>query len=326
MVEIATIDEDELERLVAVHNAVLTRAPANGAEFVDWKRQADDMLWLVAVVDGRDVGAGVGLLGWHLPPRTGIVEAWTLPDARGQGVGTALYEELLSWSSERGCLAVQTAVAEDDERSMAWAARRGFSEIGRNSRLVLDLGPIEAPAVEPPTGIEIVTWPERPGIERQLYEVFVEASPDVPGEGEAEVPPFERWLANDMQGIADEPEAVFVALAGDEVVGYAKLSLRQGQTDEAFHDLTGVKRAWRGRGIAGALKRAQIAWAKEHGYGRLVTQNEERNEPIRRLNVRHGYRIEPGRIFLRTAVEANGQAASAASRRARSGAARRARR
>jgi len=44
---------------------------------------------------------------------------------------------------------------------------------------------------------------------------------------------------------------------------------------------------------------AEIAWAKEQGYERLETQNEERNEPIRRLNERHGYVVEPGSITLR---------------------------
>ena len=42
-----------------------------------------------------------------------------------------------------------------------------------------------------------------------------------------------------------------------------------------------------------------MAWAKEHGYERLSTNNEERNEPIRRLNERYGYRPAPGRIFVR---------------------------
>jgi GNAT superfamily N-acetyltransferase len=105
-----------------------------------------------------------------------------------------------------------------------------------------------------------------------------------------------------MQGIADRPEAVFVAFDDDEVVGYAKLALAPSEANTAWHDLTGVKRAWRGRGIAAALKRTQIAWAKEQGYRRLVTHNEERNEPIRRLNERHGYRLEPGRIFLRAEI------------------------
>ena len=40
---------------------------------------------------------------------------------------------------ERGCVTLETTVAEDDEASLAWADRRGFREVGRNSRLVLDL-------------------------------------------------------------------------------------------------------------------------------------------------------------------------------------------
>ncbi len=302
MVEIVSVNVADLDRVVAVHNKVRDDDPTTVEGLVDWRRQAEDMVWLVAVADSEDSGAGIGLVGWHLPPQTAIVEAWTVPDARGRGIGAALYAELVRWSSERGCLAVQTAVAEDDEASLAWADRRGFREIGRNSRLVLDLDPIEAPLVDPPAGIEIATWAERPGIERGLYDVFVEAVPDVPGQEDSELSPFENWLVNDMQGLSDRPEAVFVALAEDEVVGYGKLSLPHIWTGDAFHDLTGVKRAWRRGGIAGALKRAQIAWAKEQGYYRLVTQNEERNEPIRRLNARHGYHIEPGRVFLRTAV------------------------
>ena len=101
---------------------------------------------------------------------------------------------------------------------------------------------------------------------------------------------FEDWLAQDMKGSGDRADATFVAVAGGEVVGYAKFSLTAAQPTTAHHDMTGVKRAWRRRGIAGALKRAQISWAKEHGYQRLATQNEVRNEPIRRLNERLGYR------------------------------------
>ena len=38
----------------------------------------------------------------------------------------------------------------------------------------------------------------------------------------------------------------------DEVVGYAKLALSSARPDVVMHDVTGVRRAWRGRGIAGA--------------------------------------------------------------------------
>ena len=304
MIEVEEIGATALGRLVAVHNAVRRDDPAAIEEFVDWKRQAGATVWLVAVASGEDVGAGVGVAGWHARPQTAHIEAWALPAVRGRGVGSALLGELTRWSARNGCTAVETPVAEDDGASVAWVQHRGFVEVGRDSRLVLDLGPIEAPAVAPPDGIEIVAWADRPGLEEAMYEVYLEAEPDIPGEEETEPPSLEQWLANDMRGVADRPEAVFVALSGSEVVGFAKLALPARWTGTAHHDLTGVRRAWRGRGIAGALKRAQIRWAKEQGYRRLVTSNEERNEPIRRLNARHGYRVEPGRVLMRAPIAA----------------------
>ena len=301
MVTVSPVEVAELGRVVAVHNAVRPDDPTTVDELVDWKRQAEDMVWLVATSGGEDAGAGVGLVGWHSEPQTARGETWVLSHLRGRGVGSAIFVELERWGAQRGCTAMQTQVEEDDEASLAWAARRGFSEVGRESQLVLDLDAIEAPAIDPAPGIVITTWAERLGIERELYAVYVEAEPDIPGEEANEVAPFEKWLASDMQGLSDRPDAVFVALAGEEVVGYAKLAFPPEGT-RVVHDLTGVKRAWRGRGIAGALKRAQIAWAKEQGYERLVTGNEERNEPIRRLNLRHGYRVEPGKVFLRRTI------------------------
>jgi len=129
--------------------------------------------------------------------------------------------------------------------------------------------------------------------------VSVEASPDVPGYEDEEHEPFEAWLAHDMQGPGDLPEATFVAVAGDEVVGYAKFSLNTIDTTSAYHDLTAVRRAWRGRGVARALKATQIAWAKANGYEELRTGNDERNIAMRRLNAELGYKPAIGRIFLR---------------------------
>jgi len=225
-----------------------------------------------------------------------------LPAQRRRGAGSALYAWASGWARERGQSELEAWVKEADEESRAFAERRGFREVAREERLVLDLRESEPLAVGPPQGIEIVTWAERPELARGLYEVNLEASPDIPGDEENEVAPFEEWLARDMGGPGDRPEATFVALAGDDVVGYSKFSLTSAQPTTAYHDLTGVKRAWRGRGIAAALKSAQIAWARANGYERLFTNNEERNLPIKRLNERFGYRREPGRILVRGPV------------------------
>lgn len=300
MIEVVEIGEAELERFVAGRTAVSPRDPITAAAFADWRRQAEDMAWFLALEDGRDVGGGLVYVGWHSEPGVGSAEAWTLAEARGRGVGQALYEELLRWATDRGCVALDTRVQADDPAGLAWTERRGFRRIGAESASTLALSSIAVPDVAPPDGITIQSWAERPGIEHALYTVFCEATRDIPGQAGVEVPSFERWLANDMRGTSDRPDAVFVALAGDEVVGYAKLSLDDGDPEAAWNDLCGVRRAWRGRGVAGALKRAQIAWAMSQGLERLHARNELANEPIRRLNERLGYLTEPGTILLRT--------------------------
>jgi GNAT superfamily N-acetyltransferase len=295
--EIREIHEDELDLWVATTNAATHEADTVEG-YLDWKNQARETIWLLAS-DGRDVGTAIGIGGWHSPEGVARAEIAVLAATRGRGVGAGLLANLSSWASGLGYVELMGPVKENDPASLAWANRRGFVEVGRNSLLALDLTAIDAPAVEPPGGIEIVSWADRPDLAAGMYQVAREAYPDVPGEEDAEIAPFEEWLAMDMQGAGDQPEATFVALAGEEVVAYAKLSLSLARPTVAMHDMTGVRRAWRGRGIANALKAAEIAWAKENGYERLETQNEERNEPIRRLNERYGYAVEPGSITVR---------------------------
>jgi GNAT superfamily N-acetyltransferase len=306
MIEIREVGAEGLEPWVAIAAAVRTDRALTVEDYVDWKRQAEDMAWFVASRDGEAVGCGFAYVGWHSAPGTGNGEAYVLPEYRGTGVGAALYGELASWVIERGGVTLETTVAEDDEDSLRWVDRRGFREVGRNSRLVLDLTAIEPPAVDPPEGVEIVSWAERPELGPGIYEVACEAYPDIPGEEGTTMDPYETWLSKDMLGNSDRAEATFIALSDGEVVGYAKLSL-PGAPDAtaAHHDLTGVKRAFRGRGIAGALKRTQIAWAKQAGYETLETANEARNEPIRRLNEKHGYVVRPGVVVLHDSLAGN---------------------
>ena len=297
--EIREIEENELEALVRIARTAQPRERATVGDFVDWRRQAGEMVWLLCEREGSALGAGFALTGWHTPPHRAIGAALVEPEARGAGIGTAVLQALEAWARARSATELDGPVQEDDTGSIAWTERRGYAEVGRDSHLVLDLTAIDAPEPDPPAGIEIVTWADRPELAAGLYEVAREATPDIPGAEEDELGSLEEWLERDMGGAGDDPRAVFVALAGDEVVGFAKFSLSSGNSERAFHDLTGVRRAWRGRGIAAALKRTQIAWAKDAGYTSLQTSNEARNEPIRRLNERHGYVVEPGRVIVR---------------------------
>ena len=60
------------------------------------------------------------------------------------------------------------------------------------------------------------------------------------------------------------------------------------------HGLTATRRDWRRRGVASALKRAEIAAVIRSGrYRRLLTESEERNEPMRKLNEKLGFVAAP---------------------------------
>lgn len=298
MTEIREIFDDELEAWVAVMRAAGDDTDlAEG--YRDWKRQARHAVWLLATDAGAEVGAALGIGGWHEPPGVARGEIRVIDGHRGGGHGTALLQALSSWARGLGYAELMGPVDERDEGSLGWAGRHGFTEVGRNSRLVLDLTAIEAPAVPTPAGVEIVTWADRPDLAEGLYSVAREAYPDVPGEEDAELAGFEEWLSMDMQGAGDRADATWVALVDGEVAAYAKLAFSRARPAVVMHDMTGVRRAFRGRGIAGALKATEIAWAKANGFERLETQNEERNEPIRRLNQRYGYVVTPGSITVR---------------------------
>ncbi len=290
-------DEADERRSLEIYNAVWPRDAITMDEVRSFQRQSLAWADYVAYLDREPVGSAFLAIRRERPDMP-VILLTVLAHARRSGIGTALYGAGSAWTREQGLERLEAIVEEDDEESLGFALRRGFVETERNLRVVLDLREIDPPAPAPPPGVEIVTWTERPELAGDLYEVYAEAMPDIPGQADDEVPGYENWLRDQMQGSGDRPDAVFAAVADGRAVGYAKFSLTKAQPTVAFHDLTGVRRAWRGRGIAGALKRAQIAWAKERGYELLQTENETRNEPIRRLNERLGYRPVPGRIFL----------------------------
>jgi GNAT superfamily N-acetyltransferase len=291
------VDEADEQVSLDIYNAVWPSDAFTMDDVRSFKASVRDHVDYVARIRGVAVGSATGVV---FPQRVNRVFTiiTVLAEQRRRGAGSALYEAISAWTAERGLSELEVPVLDNDPESLAFAQRRGLVEERRELGVVLDLAGIARQKIEPPSGVEIVTWAERPELARGMYEVALEAEPDIPGAEDDDVEPFDEWLAHDMQGSGDRPEATFVALAGDEVVGYAKFSLTAAQPTIAHHDLSAVKRAWRGRGVARALKAAQINWALANGYEELRTRNEQRNEPIRRLNARLGYRPGIGRIYV----------------------------
>ncbi len=236
--------------------------------------------YLVARLDGEPVACG------YIRPRGPFAEAdiAVAPSARRHGIGSALLAEISNRARGLDKDILQGEVRESDTESRAFVERRSFVQVGAEKALVLELDGIEAPEVEPPPGIRIVSRVEEPDRLQEMYAVSVQADEDIPGA--TGVQTFEGWRAQEIDKPDRRADLCFLAVAGDEVVGYAAL---QAHGEKAFHGLTATRRDWRRRGVATALKRAEIAAAKRAGFERLLTESEERNEPMRRLNEKLGF-------------------------------------
>lgn len=233
-------------------------------------------------------------------PACAVAGLWVRREHRRRGLGTALHRAVSTEARRLGAAVLELEAYESQEDALRYLEHRGYREHARHTELVLELEGLTLPEVSPPPGIAITTRAARPDVLRGMHAVALEAVPDIPGEAPDSVGSFEEWLATDIDRPIHTPDLTFIAMHGDEVVGYAVL--QRGQRGVAFHSLTGVKRAWRGRRIASALKRAQLAGAKRAGFRRVVTENLLDNAPIRHLNERFGYRPLPGAIIFRRAL------------------------
>jgi GNAT superfamily N-acetyltransferase len=242
--------------------------------------------FLVAREAGRPVGCG--FVWTDVPSAHAEAHLVVVPGARGRGFGTALLAELGALARADGKAELEGEAREDDDVSRAILEHRGYRVVGGEKWLSLDLAAADELAPELPPGISIVTRAERPDLTDALFAVAQEGVADIPGFPGPTT--YEQFLSIEIDRPTRRPELFFIALAGDEPVGYATLD---DYGRDAHNGLTAVKRAWRRRGVATALKRTQIAAAKQAGFRRLVTGSEERNIPMRSLNAKLGYRPEP---------------------------------
>ena len=285
--EVVRVDDDRgLEAMIAVRTAADPgRTPPRIENLRHHLASMDDLVYLAAWLDGEPVGCGF-VHPW--PPEHAEAHLIVVPTARRRGVGSALLDEISRRARDAGKDELEGDVREDDHESRAYLERRGYRVVGGEQAVALDLATVDAPTPSPPPGVRIVQRTEVPDILNELYEIGAEAVEDIPGN--AGRPTFEQWRSIEIDRPTRLPELFFVALAGDEPVGYATLD-DFGQ--DAHHGLTTTRRAWRRRGVATALKRTQIAAAKQSGFRRLVTGSEQRNTPMRTLNAKLGYRPEP---------------------------------
>ena len=209
-------------------------------------------------LDGNLVAYG---LVWHRPSgareERAILIGLVDPDFRGQGIG----RHLIGWQIERARESLSSC-----DPTLPWYIRtNAFDWVEDEFRLYRRFGlepvrfikemlrPLDAPVVpRSPDGVDIVPWDR--SLDEGTREALNEAFGDHWGSTQMDEDSFRHLIERN----AIRLDLSFQAVAGSEVVGYALNGFFPDDEQvtgrrEGWVRSLGVKRAWRGRGVASAL-------------------------------------------------------------------------
>jgi len=235
------------------------------------------------------------------------------PEARRQGVGTALLERMASFARAHGGTALRIGLSDDNEPGCGFAFSRGFvAPGGRTLESRLDVpGFDESPFVGVvegllAQGVRFLHYPSVTGdsVQQQVYELYKVTDMDTPGYAGTDpalYPRFEKWnleiFANDDTLL----DGMIIAVEGERFVG-CTIVQKHGDERGLYTEYTGVLKECRGRKIGLALKLLSVRWAKQYGAPYMTTRNAETNRSMLAINEKMGFVKTSGRYWLTRAL------------------------
>lgn len=301
--------------LVEIYNAASPDEPTTLAmqEFRERTRRPELPFGrLVAEQAGVVIGVGFYMQPeWLEGDHSLFVSVVAHPDARGQGVGEALYDALWTEMQPHRPAKLSTWVREDRPAALRFAASREFIEVAREQDMELDLARLNveqrersfararADGYELKTFAEIVKQIGADEAWQKYYDLDWDAVRDVPlppGETLA-VPTLERYRERAEGNPEFDASLWFVASKDGELAALSQLwtSPVPGRMDTGF---TGVARAHRGHRLAWALKYLALEEAIRRGGRAVRTSNDTLNLPMRNINIGLGFVPIPAYLIM----------------------------
>jgi GNAT superfamily N-acetyltransferase len=312
-VRIRPFVEDDRERWIEIGRRVDPdyRGSVEQARFNDRQaRERGHFFCRLVAEDAAGVVVGTGQAHhsrpWIPEERIYWIEVEVDPAHQRRGVGSALYEHLLHALNERDAAQVRAYYKESRLEARRFLERRGFVEVERSWESRLDVaafdfaafaGAEERVAGGPQgAGITLTTHAAEAALDSdtlpKLYELDSACGPDEPSVDPYVPVPYEEF-AEILDNPAFLPEAWFIAKDGERYVGFSQLMANLGQPGVLEQGFTCVRREYRGRGIAMALKLQTVKYARAHGAREIRTGNNTLNRPMLRINEAMGFAKQP---------------------------------
>lgn len=304
--------ETDYHAMATVYSALVPDAPLNATEWRIRDELHNPQLALYRAIGELD-GVAAGYAEYYQPTwcaDSHHIETlvYVHPAYQGRGLGAALWQHVQQAWQALQPHHVLAKVREDWQAGFAFVVRRGFQEDRRVwlSRLEVasfDPAPFSG-AIERVTAqqIEIRSFAALAaadaGFWRKLYAFEQQTVCDVPSAFPVAIPAYEQWIKLYWPDNGAVWEGSFAAMADGQVVGMSTLETIDNETDLEV-GFTAVRRDYRGRGIALALKLCTIAYAQAMGVTGIRTDNDSTNQPMWQINQRLGFQRGPVWIVLR---------------------------
>lgn len=281
--------------------------PVTAADLAAWRRSEDPRRITYRVGAEDEGGPLLGIAHALRDPWLATGSYWLHvvvdPVARRRGVGSALFEAVRDFAGAHGATRFHAEVRDTLPASLAFAARHGFAVERHIFESTLDLAAFDetrfAGTIEraEASGIHFFTLADAGDTEearRKAWEVERRVCQDIPGGSEGATRPFEAFVKQVCEAAWYRPDAQIVAADGESWIGLSALGYYEQPQPMMYQMMTGVDRAYRGRGLALALKLLGIRCARRYGAAYIRTNNDSENAPILAVNRKLGFQPEPG--------------------------------
>jgi mycothiol synthase len=200
--------------------------------------------------------------GWfELYGDIGTIIGLVAQRAKGRGLGTALLERGEACAHTRGAAKIHAVGLAEDAAAARLFGSRGFREVRRFYEMAIELA---SPPVVPPLAdgllLDVFHETDAPAFHAAIVDAFQD-------HWEWHSTPFEDWwkLRSGEQSDAEGP-LWFLVRDGDEIAAVARNEASR--NGGGYVGALGVRRPWRGRGLAKALLYRTFA----EFWGRRVTR------------------------------------------------------